>query len=836
MNIYKVKVSRVLISAFIFAQVSSAQIAGLSGWNVFLDPGHSKKENMGIYNYSEAEKVLRIGLALKEMLLTETDIDTVYICRSNDQQSVSLGQRTDYANSLGAAWYHSIHSNAGGSGQNNVLLLWGQYENNAEKVPNGGKAVADIMVNNLSAGMRIASIGSKGDHQFYGKCPSFRPCPYLYVNYYTNMPSELSEGGFHTNPRQNQLNMNADWKRLEARTLFWSFLDYHKIERPQIRILTGIVSNIDDNVPINGATIKMGERVYTTDTYESLFHKYSSEPDELQNGFYYFEDFETVEDSVEIIVSVQDFISDTLKIAAVDNFFTFKDVQLISTIPPYFISSSPVNDDSAFSVLDDIVINFSRPMDKESVETNLVITPEISGLRLWTNNDTQLIIRSDSVAVSTDYNITLSGNAEDNFGHKLDANNDGIEGDPLIINFRTEHDVYGPELVKYSPIMNSADHERKPLIRLEFDELLDSESLTTEVLKLERFSDNSFVDINIQSNQIDKKQIVHVVPESDLYPEEIYVMRVFPGIEDLLGNESTKTVGITFITGDYDYEITGIDNFDNGIGNWWAPDASGTTTGTKSGTGVGSDSTVINPVTEGSGSMRISYEWDLGSDTWMIREYLGGGDPRTVYFDSNYIMQAYVFGDDSGNKFRFAVDDNQPSSSSADHEVSPWFSLDWMGWKLISWDLSKGEIGTWLGDGLLDGSMRFDSFQLTYTAGAQDTGTIYFDDLRLVKKVEATGIENADTDKQPDNYYLGQNFPNPFNPETEFKFGIPAQARVQIQVYNLLGQMVANLLDEIKPAGNYSFRFDGSSLSSGIYLYKIKAGSFVETRKMFLIK
>jgi len=67
------------ISSFSFAQVT-----GLNGWDIFIDPGHSQTDNMGINGYSEAEEVLRVGLNLMEILLIQTDIDTVYISRTND--------------------------------------------------------------------------------------------------------------------------------------------------------------------------------------------------------------------------------------------------------------------------------------------------------------------------------------------------------------------------------------------------------------------------------------------------------------------------------------------------------------------------------------------------------------------------------------------------------------------------------------------------------------------------------------------------------------------------------------------------------------------------------
>ena len=195
----------------LFATVSTfsqEKITGLSGWNIYLDPGHSQYENMGIFGYSEAEKNLGVALNLRQMLLDWTDIDTVYICRTNNQQSVTLSQRTDQANAFGAAHYHSIHSDAAtmGSSANSTLIMWGQIGiGGPEKTPYGGKKMSQIMIGLLTPGMRTNTRGAMGDRDFY---KVDNPYPYLWVNRETNMASELSEAGFHTNPTQNQLNMN----------------------------------------------------------------------------------------------------------------------------------------------------------------------------------------------------------------------------------------------------------------------------------------------------------------------------------------------------------------------------------------------------------------------------------------------------------------------------------------------------------------------------------------------------------------------------------------------------------------------------------------------------
>jgi hypothetical protein len=96
---------------------------------------------------------------------------------------------------------------------------------------------------------------------------------------------------------------------------------------------------------------------------------------------------------------------------------------------------------------------------------------------------------------------------------------------------------------------------------------------------------------------------------------------------------------------------------------------------------------------------------------------------------------------------------------------------------------------------------------------------------------------------QPNEFRLEQNYPNPFNPNTKIKYTIPnvslsgvEGSRVQLKVYDVLGNEVATLVNESKPAGSYEVEFNASNLSSGVYFYKLQSGSFVETRKMILLK
>ena len=107
--------------------------------------------------------------------------------------------------------------------------------------------------------------------------------------------------------------------------------------------------------------------------------------------------------------------------------------------------------------------------------------------------------------------------------------------------------------------------------------------------------------------------------------------------------------------------------------------------------------------------------------------------------------------------------------------------------------------------------------------------------LLTLLKPGTLGVQNEQKNI-PTSISLMNNFPNPFNPSTTIQYQLPAMMHARISIYNILGQEVATLVNEIKDAGEYAVTFDASRLASGLYLYQLKAGSFVQTKKMLLIK
>lgn len=125
---------------------------------------------------------------------------------------------------------------------------------------------------------------------------------------------------------------------------------------------------------------------------------------------------------------------------------------------------------------------------------------------------------------------------------------------------------------------------------------------------------------------------------------------------------------------------------------------------------------------------------------------------------------------------------------------------------------------------------------LTYSIDNQDHS--YFD-VSLWSHTwigdQMTGVENNSSVK-PLIFKLSQNYPNPFNPTTVINYSVATKGAVRLEVFNILGQKVATLLNKVQNAGQYDVSFDASQLTSGVYIYRIMAGSFVQSRKMVLLK
>ncbi len=113
----------------------------------------------------------------------------------------------------------------------------------------------------------------------------------------------------------------------------------------------------------------------------------------------------------------------------------------------------------------------------------------------------------------------------------------------------------------------------------------------------------------------------------------------------------------------------------------------------------------------------------------------------------------------------------------------------------------------------------------------------------VVRRFYNSGFDNQVLDEAqseptglPDGFELNQNYPNPFNPTTSIRYGLPQRSHVTLTVFNMLGQQVTTLVNGQIEAGYHEAKFDASGLASGVYFYRLQAGSFVDTKKLLLLR
>ena len=142
----------------------------------------------------------------------------------------------------------------------------------------------------------------------------------------------------------------------------------------------------------------------------------------------------------------------------------------------------------------------------------------------------------------------------------------------------------------------------------------------------------------------------------------------------------------------------------------------------------------------------------------------------------------------------------------------------------------------------LDPLWDADSLNVVVFVQSSGSKSVYQSAIIGYDELNVTDVKNENI--SPLEFILEQNYPNPFNPGTKIHYTIPSviasrtkqSQLVTLKVFDVLGKEVATLVNEEKPAGSYEVEFNAASLSSGIYFYKIQAGSFVETKKMILMK
>jgi hypothetical protein len=151
-------------------------------------------------------------------------------------------------------------------------------------------------------------------------------------------------------------------------------------------------------------------------------------------------------------------------------------------------------------------------------------------------------------------------------------------------------------------------------------------------------------------------------------------------------------------------------------------------------------------------------------------------------------------------------------------------------------DIAPGESGTSIGIYAVTVAPSCSGIiEIPFRVNVFSGGNMFWSDTFLVR-IYPTGVFSRNEQELPNKFSLEQNCPNPFNPATTINFSLAQDSHVKITVYNTLGQIVAVLLDGFQSTGSHSVAWDAQNLPGGIYIYKLKAGGFTASKKMFLQK
>jgi len=160
------------------------------------------------------------------------------------------------------------------------------------------------------------------------------------------------------------------------------------------------------------------------------------------------------------------------------------------------------------------------------------------------------------------------------------------------------------------------------------------------------------------------------------------------------------------------------------------------------------------------------------------------------------------------------------------------------GWRTLDSIIGSGG-GIWSQPNVSLSAYRDSVIQIAFYFSSRQIGPFgdvgsgwYIDSVHVLPGV----VYTQEMGELPLHFTLSQNYPNPFNPETKIKFQIPTSSDVVLQVFDVLGREVKTLVNERLQPGSYETTFDGKDLSSGVYLYRLQAGGFVETKKLLLLR
>lgn len=799
------KIIFLTICLFLFSLVN-INSQSLAGKKIFINPGHgghdSNDREIPLGNgiaYWESEGNLTKGLYLKSML--ENLGATVIMSRvtntsADDYQPTS--QIAAMASASNADYFHSIHSNATGtSSRANYTLILFQGRTSVPTYA-GSLTMANFMVDQINKVNRTVNKMVAGDFDFYGSGQ-----PWLGVFIGLNMPGTLSEGSFHDYTPETWRLKNDSYLKHEAWAIARSFLQYFNggtfaqgivagIVRDQLELVPTSYSPLTNNErykPINNVNVKLepGNRTYTGDSFN--------------NGYFFFDN--VTPGNYKVIVNITTMKPDTANVTVTANQSIFSDRFLILNPildPPQILSYSPADSLSEVSNVSPVVVNFDIRMNSIETQNAFSITPSVEGTFKWDIDFKQLTFTPNrSYETGGRYTVRISKTAKSFFG--INPTQD------KIFRFTTRSKL---KILSLYPRVNETNVSTTVMMRIIFDKGINPTTLIQKISLTDSLGNLIGITANPAKYTIG---IIEIDPNVPLKNNSLYRLTVREGIGDVEYVTLKETSTIEYKTEKL-YTFIGniLDGFEQDY-SWNSPLSSPNTTG------VNANVTRFDIMSErkkgGERSGRLEYSFTGSNGNIELTK------PGTFNLGeaSDAAFGIWVFGDNSKNilEYKFIRQNSNEVKVKVD-------TINWTGWKLKK--IILNEIPG-------SGTIQFKSINIVQAQSGSTTGSIFFDDLT------SSIVSNVKNNSAiPLAFHLEQNYPNPFNPTTVISYQLSRDSYVSLKVYDILGKEIATLVDEFKPAGIYhsTFNIQHLSLSSGIFFYRMTAGSFSDVKKFVILK
>ena len=809
------KISFLLLVLSICIPQGLIQSQDLSGISIAIDAGHGMNSvNEGPSGLKEYDINMRVARFLEDYLYS-VNIDTVIMTQLENRPEPGLSAREDLANSNGVDWFHSIHHNAFDGQTRYTVDIFQEIIGQNKAKWTEAVEMSGLISEELFKALRTSNWFIRSDYDIRGF--NFGVLNDLL------MPGEISEATFFDHNQEERKLRNPDFLKLEALAIFQAILAYFEVDPLEVAPITGIIRDADTQKPMNNVSVQI------------LNSNYNYSTDNYGNGIYAFHDLPEGQYIFEVTATGYQPRVDSIGIKSHE--FNFLDFYLLPNILPLIENSSPSQGDSLFSPYEWIEIRFTRQMDSQSVASAILVQPDFPMELRWFDQNSKLrIIPQVILSFNEVYTIQIDTTAMDYEVNPIDGQGDGSQVRPYVLNFKTAPiDLSKPQILSTSPINLEDEIVVTDLVHIGLNKPLDQSTLTKENVVLLDQNQNR-IDATFHQAAINGNYSLSIIPDNPFNEAERYTVTLRKSLSDSDGVGMDQHYQFLFKTDETIRDYALIDDFNLGLDQWFNP------TSSERSFGFVEDQTIVFSSTnkafrDSIGVMQIDYEiTDNG-----ILDFTFQGQKTVLYPED--IVGMYVFGNGSNDLIRFYFNDPSDGLESGD-----WQAIDWVGWKLVSFQVDKDQLFDYEnGNGIVEDYLEFAGFQIS----GNGQGTLFIENVHLLHIPRITAVEESVDDEEkiiPETQMLVQGYPNPFSRSANhsgisINYEIPSyldNAKINLSIYNTLGQQILELVNDIKMPGSYEIFWNvldetGQILPAGIYFYRLQVNEMATTQRLVIL-